>query len=218
MTSIMKHSDMDLTTPLSAVTPTLDAHVLTVLARSRASLTGRQIRQLSTTGSLAGIQLTLARLVTTGVVQAEPAGRAIMYRLNREHLLADAILAIAGARTELTQRLRDRITSWPIPCKHASIFGSVARGESGPDSDLDVLVVRDDAVDPNDATWTDQLSTLELDVTAWTGNTLAWFETTADGLRLAVARKEPIVQSWHDDGIWLAGESFASLARVQVAR
>ena len=206
-----------MTTPLSAVTPTLDAHVLTVLAHTQSSLTGRQIRRLSTTGSLAGIQLALARLEHTGVVLAEPAGRAIMYRLNREHLLADAIVAMAGARTELTRRLRDRITAWQIPCRHATIFGSVARGESGPDSDIDVLVVREDSVDPNDATWTDQLSALEQDVAAWTGNALAWFETTPDGLRLAVAAHEPIVQSWRDDSIQLAGDSLASLAPERAA-
>lgn len=202
---------MDLTTPLSALTPTLDAHVLTVLARSRAKLTGRQIHLLSKTGSLAGIQLTLTRLERTGLLRAEPAGRAIMYSLNREHLLASPILAMAAARTELTRRLQDRISSWQIPCRHASIFGSVARGESGPDSDIDVLLVRDDAVDAGDATWTNQLSTLEQDVAAWTGNALAWFETSPEGLRLAVINDEPVVQSWRDDGIALAGESLASL-------
>ena len=202
---------MDLTTPLSSVIPTLDAHVLTVLSRSQASLSGRRISQLSAAGSRAGVKLALARLEKAGVVGAEPAGSAIMYRLNREHLLADAIVAMAGARAELIRRMEDRIVSWQVPSRHASVFGSVARFEAGPESDIDVLVVRAESMDPDDPTWTRQLADLERDVAVWTGNALAWFETTPHGLRLAVSRDEPVVQSWRDDGIHLAGDPLAML-------
>jgi predicted nucleotidyltransferase len=202
---------MDLTTPLSSVIPTLDAHVLTVLSRSQMSLSGRRISQLSAAGSRAGVKLALDRLGKAGVVHAEPAGGAILYRLNRDHILAGGIVAMTGARAELIRRLHDRILTWQVPCRHASMFGSVARGEAGAEGDIAALVVRAESVHPDDQTWMDQLADLEKDVAAWTGNALAWFETNPDGLLLAVARDEPVVQSWRDDGIYLAGDPLATL-------
>ncbi|HEY3354177.1 MAG TPA: nucleotidyltransferase domain-containing protein [Polyangia bacterium] len=46
--------------------------------------------------------------------------------------------AIAGALQELRQRLRDRFGE---RLERLVLFGSYARGEAGPDSDVDVLVV-----------------------------------------------------------------------------
>jgi hypothetical protein len=50
------------------------------------------------------------------------------------------------------------------------VFGSVARGEAGRGSDLDLLVVRERGVDPDGDRWRDQLDGLQNAATAWTGN------------------------------------------------
>ena len=50
------------------------------------------------------------------------------------------------------------------------LFGSVARGEATPDSDLDLLVVRPADREPDEPVWQEQLSQLQTHATAWTGN------------------------------------------------
>lgn len=202
---------MDLSLPLRSVVPTLDAETLTVLAGTEASLTGTSVARLAARGSRPGIQRVLDRLVAQGLVLAQEAGPATLYRLNREHLLTPAILRLVTARTELFTRLRDTVANWSTPPEHASVFGSVARQDAGPHSDLDILVVRPATIPADDPGWQRQLRGLEESVARWTGNCLAWFETTEQDLRRAVAAEEPVVNRWKDDSVHLAGAELREL-------
>lgn len=195
---------MDLGVPLRALSSSLDAEVLTVLAGTTMPLTGRRVAELAVRGSHHGVQKVLDRLVGQGLVLAQPAGPARLYQLNRAHLLAEAVTAAAGARRELLTRLRIRIEGWQAPCLHASVFGSVARGDATASSDIDVLLVRPEAFPV--ATWQYQLTSLEVDVLAWTGNNLAWFETSQADLARAYRADEPVLQAWREDNVHLAGQ------------
>src|SRR5512142_2569560 len=96
---------VELSHTLRVVTSALDGDVLGVLARADAAFTGREIARL-VGASKEGTRHVLARLVEQGIVRREPAGAAQMYRLNRDHLAAPAIIELAGLREELLQRLR----------------------------------------------------------------------------------------------------------------
>ena len=196
---------MDLSRPIRSAIPTLDGEALSVLAGTTAPLTGQRIARLADRGSRAGIQNALNRLVQHGIVLSEPAGSARVYVLNRDHLLADPLLALTQAREQLFSRLRSDIEGWRAPCLHASVFGSVARRDASAESDVDVLVVRAPDVASDDVVWQRQLTSLEIAVQRWTGNSLSWFETTLEGVRHAVAHGEPIVASWRNDSIQLSG-------------
>lgn len=207
--------DMDLAQPLSSLVPSVDGDVLTVLARTEAPLTGRRVAALARRGSRPAVQAVLDRLVAHGVVHAQPAGSAVLYTLNRDHLLADPVVAAVTARDRLLALLRERIEAWPLQALHTSMFGSTARGEAGPTSDLDVLVIRADDVDADDPAWAGQLAELEQLVASWTGNELSWFETNRDGLRRAAAEGEPLIDSLSRDGIHLTGARWSrTLAEV----
>ncbi|HSZ13025.1 MAG TPA: nucleotidyltransferase domain-containing protein [Solirubrobacteraceae bacterium] len=52
----------------------------------------------------------------------------------------------------------------------AALFGSVARGEATPNSDLDLLVVRPAGCAPDEPVWQEQLSRLQMLASSWTGN------------------------------------------------
>lgn len=211
---------MDLSHPLSAITPSLEGEALTVLAGTESALTGRGIAELARRGSHTAMTQALGRLAHQGLVIVEPAGRAHLYRLNREHLLAPVVLAASKAASEVRSRLKKQIEGWRVPCLHASLYGSLSRGEAGSDSDIDVLVVRPPHLDEAQAeAWSDQLAELERLVWQWTGNTLSWLDTTQEDLRRAVEADEPLIRSWREDSITLAGESLGPLiARLATER
>jgi predicted nucleotidyltransferase len=161
---------MDFGHPLRVVTPTLDGDVLTVLASADEGFSGRQIHRLLRHGSEQGVRKAAERLVDQGVVLRRQVGRAKVYRLNREHVAASHIEGLVSLRAELLERLRATIGNWEKPPLLALLFGSVATGRAGLNSDLDLLLIRPVDVEEESPLWVNQLATLERDATEWTGN------------------------------------------------
>lgn len=159
---------MRIQSPLSTVTPTVDADVLTALARADAAFTTGDLHRLVPERSAEGIRKTLTRLVAEGVVTSENAGRIRLYRLNLEHLAAPAIIMLADLEAELLLRLRTAISGWEEQPVFAALFGSAARGDMRPRSDIDIFLVRDDSGDTD--SFQAQADRLARAVRAWTGN------------------------------------------------
>ncbi len=117
---------------------------LRTLHHCAAGMTGRQAARAYGVA----VQAThdaLARLEWTGLVRWVSAGRAKLYELNRNHhLFAKGILPLLEAEEEFPSRIKailrraleGRVLS-------AAIFGSAARGDDRPDSDLDLLLIVD---------------------------------------------------------------------------
>ena len=206
---------MDLRHPLRSVIPSLDWAVIEVLAGSRAAMGASQIARLAD-GSRQGQSHVLDRLVEHGLVIADPASRGYLYRLNRDHLAANAILEIIGARSELLRRLEVRAEALTPAPVHASVFGSFARGEAGPASDIDLLVVARDehALDQCEP----GLRALEQDVERWTGNRCRAMAFTPDRIREFHRVGEPIVANWLDDALLLTGRPLDALFDLDLAR
>jgi predicted nucleotidyltransferase len=122
-----------------------------------------------------------------------------MVALNRSHLSASAVLALAGLRGEFVKRVREQLSTWP-DLVAAWVFGSVSSEEGGPDSDIDFLLVVDDPDAPDLHQRLDQLHT---DVRLWTGNDLQVVEHSAASWRKLVRAKNPLVAQIKRDGISL---------------
>ena len=86
---------MDLNHPLRSLVPSMDGVALGVLAGTEGALGVSRIHSLGGHGSRPGIAKVLDRLVEHGLVIAEPTNKGFQYRLNREHLLAPAVIAAA---------------------------------------------------------------------------------------------------------------------------
>ncbi|MGH2625205.1 MAG: nucleotidyltransferase domain-containing protein [Anaerolineales bacterium] len=196
---------MDLNRPLSVITPTVDADVLAVLAGAQAAFTGRQVHQVAGRHSERGIRNALHRLCTQGIVHRERVGAADQYRLNRAHLAAPYIEALAGLRDQLLQRISGELDRWAIAPVFAALFGSAARGEMRPDSDIDLLVVREDTVDADDPVWRDQVDALAREVTTWTGNDTRVLEFGAGEVRAGLDAGDAVLLAARDEGIVLHG-------------
>jgi predicted nucleotidyltransferase len=206
---------MDVSAPHRSVVAGLDGDVLVLLAGRTAPMTGREIADALGLRSHDGVRKSLERLVAQGIVDRQPAGNALMHRLNREHVAAPVVLALASLRTELWTRLRDAIAAWPVQPAHASVFGSAARGDGGLGSDVDLFVLRPDRVDPDDLQWQDQLARLEELVHDWTGNAVSIVEQSEGEVReLAhAAGRHPTLDNVSRDAIDLAGRPARALLK-----
>jgi predicted nucleotidyltransferase len=207
---------VDLQRPLQVITPTLDGDVLALLARGRIKLTGRDISR-KIQASHEGVRLTLRRLVDQGIVLAETAGRARLYRLNRRHVAAPLIEQLASLRLEVIERLRRTIKQWPHPPTLAALFGSVARGEAGPRSDIDILVVRPRDTDADAAAWRDQITDLQSRATAMTGNDTHIIERSAAEI-VRLGGSEPVLAAIGREGIELFGSLSLLRRRVKLRK
>lgn len=191
---------VNLQRPFQVIAPTLDGDVLTLLARADRALTGRAIERESG-ASHGGVQRALEHLVAEGIVLREPAGRAHLYRLNRNHLAARWIEGLASLRLELIERIRELVTRWEVQAAAVVLFGSAARDEAGRASDIDLLVVRPAAVEHDDPAWREQVGALESTVTGWTGNDTRVLEFGADEL----GAEEPVLDAAESEGVELHG-------------
>lgn len=196
---------MDLARPLTVISPTVDADVLAVLARARAAFTGRQVHQLAGRHSERGVRNALHRLCEQGIVTRERIGPSDWYALNRAHLAAPPIVALAQLRTELLHRVTAELEAWVIAPEYAALFGSAARGDMRPDSDIDLFVVRPGDVDPDDDSWREQLAGLAHDVTAWTGNDTRVLEMSAPEVRAGLASGKQVLLDIREVGHTLHG-------------
>jgi len=196
---------MDLSRPLTVITPTVDADVLAVLAGADASFTGRQVHQVAGRHSERGVRNALHRLSEQGIVQRQRVGSADQYRLNRAHLAAPYIEGLARLRSELLRRISGELERWPIAPAYVALFGSAARGTMRPDSDIDLLVVRESGIDADDPAWRDPLDALARQVTAWTGNDTRILEFGAAEVRRGLASGDGVLLAARQEAVVIYG-------------
>ena len=202
---------MDVSHPYRAVAPGLEGDVLVVLAGTNRPLTGRMVARRIPHASPDGVRKALARLVTSGLVAREESDGAHLHWLNREHLAAPTVLQLAGLRTALIERLRRAIGRWDRAPVYASLFGSTARGDGGPESDIDVFVARPLTVDPDSSPWPEQLDELHRQIETWTGNPVSIIEVGEDELRSLAASRRQVALELERDAIALAGAPVRTL-------
>ncbi|HTE61476.1 MAG TPA: nucleotidyltransferase domain-containing protein [Solirubrobacteraceae bacterium] len=202
---------MDFRHPLWGSGPSLEGDALRILTGADAEFSGRQVHQLIAHSSEEGVRRALNRLVAQGIVQSRKAGQATLYRFNREHLAAPWIEGLMSLRAQLIDRLRSEINGWAIKPVAAAVFGSVARGEARPDSDLDIFLVRPSSV--NEDAWEAQIAGLTDAATRWTGNDTRPLELTEDDLPDRAA-DERVIQDILDHGIEIGGSLRALRKRV----
>jgi len=203
---------MDVSKPFTAISPSVDADVLVVLAGSTKPRSGRELARRAERSNT-GVQHVLDRLVEHGLVNREEVGRTFLYELNRDHLLAPTVEQMAGARAELIRRLRTVIGAWEPAPVHASLFGSAARGDGDTSSDIDLLIVRPADLDPEDAAWREQLDELADSVRRWTGNNAGIAEVSEGELPRLRKDRPPVVEEVSEDAVDLAGEETRKLLR-----
>ena len=199
---------MNLSAPTLDVSPSVRGAILQTLTRLEQPVSRRHLAELAgvAPGNASGV---IEELVRSGLVSEMVAGRSSMVALNRQHLAAGPVVALAGLRGELIRRLRDRLAEW-ADLTGAWLFGSVARGDADGDSDIDLLLVVNDLDTP---AFAERLAGLGSDVRAWTGNDLQVVEHDARSWQALLRGGNPLVEQVRRDGISLAPDASSLLAR-----
>lgn len=204
---------MDVSNPIRSVIPSLHGDVLSVLGRTEVPLTGRGIAGLIEGVSPAGVQKVLSALTEAGIVDVERHPPANLYRLNRSHLAAGAIVELATIRSRLLDAMRDHLDSWTPGPWGAWLFGSAARGDGSVGSDIDVLIVRPHRVSEDDDAWTDQVDRFVADVSAWAGNPCAVVEYSRCEFDDLLGSRQRLANELRSDAIALTDRPLPRRAR-----
>jgi len=177
---------VDVSAPITAAVPGVAGLVIAALLPVTGPMTETEVARASPLASHAGVHKALHRLAGTGVVLRVPGG----YVLNRDHLVFPALELLDGLYGRLRSRIRGAIDAWDGDVSCAGLFGSTARRDGGPESDIDLLLISDD---PGADDFAIRLSD---DVQRWTGNRCEVMVVTRKELRRMKRAGEPIITSW----------------------
>ena len=123
---------MDVSNPMADVVPSAHGPVLAALAATTTPLTGRAIAELTRPRvSQPRVASILKELADAGLAIRTPAGSASLFSLNREHLAAGPVEALASLRTRLWERVAEHASAWTHVPDAVVVYGSAARGDGG---------------------------------------------------------------------------------------
>jgi hypothetical protein len=199
---------VDLARPHAIISRGVDADVLRVLAGTSEEMTGRNVHRLVGHGSNRTVQLALDRLTRQGLALVRELGPSKLYSFNRDHLAAGPVLELMGLPSQLVERLRELLRTWRTPPAYAALFGPAARGDGGPESDVDLFLVRPDDVEADDDRWREQVAALAAAVPRWTGNQAAIAELSVTEAQRLLVDRPRIVEGLRRDAVPLKGPRF----------
>ena len=207
---------MELRSPITSVIPGAKGEVLLILARTSQELTGNVIATLGDGRvSQTGANKALKKLVADGLVLSRPAGKSILYSLNRDHAAARSIIELSELRAALMTRIKEQVIGWEYQPVALALFGSAARGQGTSNSDIDLLVIRPDAVGQEHSVWTEQVMGLTEAVWRWSGNVCQILEYAADEFAGLVRSRDTLVENLRTDAVGLVGKAPRELMRAE---
>lgn len=139
------HAQSHVRYPLtSALGSAGNVRILRALALERAAQSAPHLARL--TGlSPQGVRLILDTLSRQRLVHVQGSGRSQLYQLNGSHPVAQSLLGLFQEEQQRWDRLfetiRERLARHGTSVRAAWLYGSVARGEDTPLSDLDIALV-----------------------------------------------------------------------------
>lgn len=181
--------------PFGGLIPGARGAVLSVLLRTGAPLTGRQVHgMVSDEYSLWSVQQALKALTRLGLVDTQTIGRAGVHTINDGHAAVPHLRALADPMAMLRAAIETSVGS---DVEAVIVFGSVARGEAREGSDIDLAVIAgpewDGRADLQDA------------VGNSVGNGCDVLVFTPSQFRQLARSGEPVVSDILRDGVALVG-------------
>ena len=201
---------MDFTRPVEAVIPGTQGRVLAVLAETTAELNLRTVARLASV-SPAQASRVLPGLVELGLVERREVPPSSLFRLDRENVAAQVVIALARSHEVALERIGTIAGDLRVPPASVVIFGSFARREADRHSDIDALVVRPAGIDEDDDTWNAGVELWREHVRAITGNRVELIETDRAEAAEKLASKRPVWRDIARDGVVVHGVTLDEL-------
>jgi predicted nucleotidyltransferase len=201
---------VDVGYPFADIIPGARGKLLVTLVQLERPVTVRALARHSGVSPQAALNL-VDELSEAGVVHAERVGGLILVDLNRDHILAEPLDALARARGRLIRRLSDELGAWR-QLAAAWLFGSAARGDGDRSSDIDLFLVTETSTE--DAEWSANVATLANLVYEWTGNHAQIVEHSWESFAQLARDDNLLIPSLRKDGIALTPESQRRLREV----
>lgn len=181
---------MDWENPLRSIAATVDADVLKVLAGAHEPVTGNQLAHLAGR-SYAQVYAVVRRMVDEGIVLTARYGRTNTFRLNRDHVLVQGILAVLAGPARLELEIKQLVQGWSLQPELVAMSGSAARRRTAANDDIDLIVVRSDQANPDNPAWRSQIDALARRIEHICGNRVQIQEMDGSEHQVAISGGGP---------------------------
>ncbi|HEY5025451.1 MAG TPA: nucleotidyltransferase domain-containing protein [Acidimicrobiales bacterium] len=196
---------MDFLRPVESVIPGAQGKLLGVFAETTTVLSVRTAARLSGV-SLAQTSRILPELATLGILDRADVPPSTVYRLVEDNVASRAIRLLARSRDLVLAELGKSAQSMAIPPISIVVFGSFARGEAGPESDVDVVMVHPSGV-PSTPAWTEGVEEWRRAARRLTGNEVEVVEVDERDIGTRLRSRRPVWLDIRQDGIVIFGKT-----------
>ncbi len=200
---------MDLSRPIEAVIPGVRGRLLGALICSGRELSTADAARLSDVSAPQASRV-LAQLVELGVVERRDVPPAVIYRPvpgNAVIAMLRELCVLRNRVIEFAKQSASQIA--PVPVR-LSAFGSVARGTSDAESDIDIVAVRPSGADEDDS-WVESLGRWSAGLEAFSGSRLKVLEIGNDEWRALDPSERSLWREIdRDEVVLLAGAELAA--------
>jgi predicted nucleotidyltransferase len=191
---------MDLGLPLADLMGAAPARIVARLALLGDGASGRQVAELAGVTKDTAARV-LERLVGVGLVSRRSVGRAAIFSLNREHVLWPQIERILDTPQEIERALAAVAREVVADRGTVAVYGSLARGRAGSQSDVDVAIVWDDDTDAEHRD--EAVDAIRSRMSALTGNRVEIVDVTQD--ELTGMAGDALIDSWREEARTVTG-------------
>ncbi len=204
---------LDFVHPVEAVIPGAQGRVLAVLAETTAELNLRTVARLAGV-SVAQVSRVMPDLVGLGLIERREVPPVSLFRLNREHVAAGAVVELARSRDVALGRIGAAAAEMRVRPMSVIVFGSFARGEADAKSDIDVVLVRPGDVPEDDDQWTAAVEHWRDRVRSITGNRVEVLDVGRSEVITKLAGRASLWQDVARDGVVVHGAAPDALGDV----
>jgi len=192
------------------VVPGAQGRILAVLAETSAELNLRALARLSGV-SLAQASRVLPGLVSLGMVERRDVPPAALFRVVSDHVAVRAVMELSRARDVVLGEIGRLAAELSPPPVSVIVFGSLARGDAGLDSDIDVVVVRPGAVGEESEAWRHDVEAWRQEVRRLSGNAVEIVEVGEREIGRLLRSRRPMWRDVVRDGVVVYGAPLADL-------
>ena len=201
---------MDFRHPVAATIPGAQGRVIAALLGTSGEINLRTVARVAGV-SIAQASRVLPGLVDLGMIERREIPPSSLFRLVPEHVATRALRALADSRkivmAEMGQAAAE-ISPSPIS---VIAFGSFTRGDSEPDSDIDVIMVRPIGIDADDDSWTRTMESWRTVVGRVAGSTVEILDVDADSVAGKLSGGSQLWRDVRRDGQVVFGKGLDAL-------